>query len=159
MCIYWWSDCGGHSGTPEGAGMITLLRLRTLSKKIWLAAKKFWWVLVLGFGLIIAFLIYLLTRNGAFVAGLLDLMESRRDQHDQEMETLAHIHNTEIAEKNARLQEHLKRRAEIEEEFKKRGESLDKEKEAELKRIVDESYNNPEKLARELAEAFGIQNG
>ena len=84
---------------------------------------------------------------------------AKRDQHDQEMETLAHIHNTEIAEKNARLQEHLKRRTEIEEEFKKRGESLDKEKEAELKRIVDESYNNPEKLARELAEAFGIKNG
>lgn len=139
--------------------MITLIRLKTLSKKAWLWAKKFWWAIVLGLAFIVAVLLWAITRNGAYVAGLLDLMESRRDSHDQEMETLAHIHNTEIAEKNARLQEHLKRRAELEEEFKKRGESLDKEKEAELKRIVDESYNNPEKLARELAEAFGIQNG
>lgn len=101
----------------------------------------------------------MLTKNAAVLAAVVDLLDAKRDQHDQEMETLAHIHNTEIAEKNARLQEHLKRRTEIEEEFKKRGESLDKEKEAELKRIVDESYNNPEKLARELAEAFGIKNG
>ena len=139
--------------------MITLLRLRTLSKKVWLWAKKFWWAIALGLLFIIAGLVAMLTKNAAVLAAVVDLLDAKRDQHDQEMETLAHIHNTEIAEKNARLQEHLKRRAEIEEEFKKRGESLNKEKEAELKRIVDESYNNPEKLARELAEAFGIKNG
>ena len=74
------------------------------------------------------------------------------------METLTRIHDTEVAEKNARLEEHLKRRVELEEEFKKRGETLDKKKEAELKRLVDESYNDPEKLAKELAEAFGLNN-
>ena len=73
------------------------------------------------------------------------------------METLSHIHNTEVAEKNLRLQEHLKRRAQLEKEFKKRGETLDKEKEAELKRLVDEGYNDPEKLAQDLAKAFGLE--
>jgi hypothetical protein len=138
--------------------MITLIRLKTASKKAWLWAKKCWWIIVLGLGVIVAFLLYILTRNGAYVAGLLDLMESRRDSHDQEMETLAHIHNTEISEKNERLKEHFRRKAEIEEDFKRRGIDLDKEKEAELKRIVDESYNDPEKLARELAKAFGMEN-
>ena len=103
-----------------------------------------------------AALIGALTRNGAFLAGVLDLMESKRASHAQEMETVTDIHNTEIAEKNLRLQEHLKRRAQLEEEFKKRGESLDKEKESELKRIVDEGYNDPEKLAKDLADAFGL---
>ena len=138
---------------------MTLLKLKTISKKLWLWAKKFWWVIILGLLFLCAALIGALTRNGAFLAGVLDLMESKRGAHDQEMETLAHIHNTEIAEKNLRLEEHFKRKSEIEEEFKKRGETLDKEKEAELKRIVDESYNDPEKLARELAEAFGIEYG
>jgi hypothetical protein len=136
---------------------MTLLKLKTISKKLWLWAKKFWWVIVLGLLFLCAALIGGLTRNGAFLAGVLDLMESKRNAHDQEMETLAHIHNTEIAEKNDRLQEHLKRRAEIEEEFKKRGETLDKQKEAELKRIVDEGYNDPAKLAKELAKAFGME--
>ena len=90
------------------------------------------------------------------MAALLDLMDARRDSHDQEMETLAHIHNTEIAEKNTRLEEHLRRSAELKEEFKKRGLKLNKEKEAELKRIVDESYNDPEELAKKLAKEFGI---
>lgn len=136
---------------------MALLKLKTISKKLWLWAKKFWWVIILGLLFLCAALFGALTRNGAFLAGVLDLMESKRNAHDQEMETLAHIHNTEIAEKEARLKEHLKRRAELEEEFKKRGETLDKEKEAELKRIVDEGYNDPEKLAKELAKAFGME--
>jgi hypothetical protein len=136
---------------------MTLLRFKTISKKLWLWAKKFWWVIVIATLFLCACLVGALTRNGAFLAGVLDLMESKRDQHDQEMETLSHIHNTEISEKNLRLEEHLKRRVELEEEFKKRGETLDKRKEAELKRIVDEGYNDPEKLAKDLAKAFGLE--
>ena len=136
-----------------------MLRFKTVSKKLWLWAKKFWWVIVIGLLFIVAALIGALTRNGALLTGVIDMLESKRDQHDQEMETLSHIHNTEVAEKNLRLQEHLKRRAELEEEFKSKGESLDKEKEAELKRLVDEGYNDPERLAKEIAEAFGLKNG
>ena len=136
---------------------MTLLKLKTISKKLWLWAKKFWWAIVLGLLFLCAGLVSALTRNGAVLAGVLDLLEAKRNAHDQEMETLAHIHNTEITEKNLRLEEHLRRKEELEEEFKKRGETLDKEKEAELKRIVDEGYNNPEKLAQELAKAFGIE--
>ena len=138
---------------------MTLIKFQTILKKLWLWAKKFWWVIVIGLLFLCAALVGALTRNGALLTGVLDLLESKRDQHDQEMETLAHIHNTEIAEKNARMEEHLKRHAELEEEFKKRGETLDKEKEAELKRLVDEGYNDPEKLAKQLAEAFGLKNG
>jgi len=134
-----------------------MLRFKTVSKKLWLWAKKFWWVIVIGLLFIVAALIGALTRNGALLAGVIDMLESKRDQHDQEMEALSHIHNTEVAEKNLRLEEHLRRRAELEEEFEKRGETLDKQKEAELKRLVDESYNDPEKLAKELAEAFGLK--
>tara|TARA_R100000808_G_C2137703_1_gene145790 strand:- start:2 stop:421 length:420 start_codon:yes stop_codon:yes gene_type:complete len=139
--------------------MMTWIKIQTIAKKAWVWTKKFWWVIVIGVLFFCAALIGALTRNGTLLAGVLDLLEAKRDQHDQEMETLSHIHNTEISEKNLRLEEHLKRRTELEEEFKKRGETLDKEKKAELKRLVDESYNDPEKLAKELAEAFGLNNG
>jgi hypothetical protein len=135
---------------------MTLLKAKLILKKSWLWAKKFWWAIILFLLFLLAGLVGILTRNGAYIAGLLDLMEAKSDDHDQEMETLSHIHNTEVAEKNLRLEEHLKRRAALEEEFSQRGETLDKQKEAELKRMVDEGYNDPEKLAKELAKAFGI---
>lgn len=136
-----------------------LAKAKLIVKKVWLWAKKFWWAIVLGLTFVVLALIGALTRNGAYIATLLDVMESKRATHDAEMETLERVHNTEVEEKNKRLKEHQKRMAELEEEFSKRGESLDREKEAELKRIVDEGYNDPEKLAKDLADAFGISNG
>ena len=136
---------------------MTFLKAKLIAKKVWLGAKKFWWVIILGMLFVCAALIGALTRNGALLAGVLDLLESKRESHKAEVDTLTRIHDTEVAEKNKRLEEHLKRRAQLEEEFKKRGEELDAEKEAELKRLVDEGYNDPEKLARDLADAFGIK--
>jgi len=138
---------------------MTLLKTKLILKKSLLWAKKFWWAIILGLLFLCAALVGALTRNGAFLAGVLDLLESKRAAHDQEMETLARIHNTEISEKNERLKEHLRRTAELKEEFAKRGETLDKEKEAELKKLVDESYNDPEKLSREIARMFGLEHG
>ena len=89
----------------------------------------------------------------------MELLETKNDAHDSEMETLTHIHNTEVEEKNIRLKEHQKKMEELEEEFKNRNETLDKKKKAELKKIVDESYNDPEKLAKEIADAFGLKHG
>ena len=136
--------------------MITILRVKTFIKKAFLWAKKFWWAIIIALLFVCAGLVSMLTRNAGVLASVLDLLDIKRDAHDQEMETLAHIHNSELAEKNDRLQQHLKQRAEIEAELKKKGEELTKEKEAELKKLVDESYNDPEELAKKLAEAFGL---
>ena len=84
---------------------------------------------------------------------------AKRDQHDQEMETLSHIHNTEVTEKNLRLEQHLKITKDLKDQYEKEGKLLDKRKESELKKLVDEGYNDPEKLAKEIAKAFGLENG
>ena len=137
---------------------MTLLRLKTLSKKAFLWAKKFWWIIILGLLFVCAGLLSMLTKNAGLLASVLDLMDAKKDAHDQEMETLAHIHNNEIAEKNIRLKDHLEKTEEIKKRFEEKGEELDKRKEAELKKIIEEGYNNPEKLADDLAAAFGLDN-
>ena len=135
------------------------MKIKLLAKQAWLWAKKFWWAIIIVLLLIGAGLASALMRNGVLLARVMDLLDEKRNQHDQEMETLSHIHNTEIAEKNLRLEEHLKRKEDLARELEARGDSLSKEKEAELKKLVDEGYNDPEKLAKEIAKAFGLENG
>tara|TARA_R100000664_G_C2739809_1_gene128470 strand:- start:47 stop:454 length:408 start_codon:yes stop_codon:yes gene_type:complete len=135
------------------------MKIKLFAKQAWLWAKKFWWVIVIALLFVGAALASALLRNGVLLARVMDLLDAKRNQHDQEMETLSHIHNTEIAEKNLRLEEHLKRKEELARELEARGDSLSKEKEAELKKLVDEGYNDPEKLAKEIAKAFGLENG
>tara|TARA_R110000751_G_scaffold118648_2_gene219150 strand:- start:644 stop:1060 length:417 start_codon:yes stop_codon:yes gene_type:complete len=130
-----------------------------LSKKVWLWAKKFWWAIVLVAFLVIAGLVSIVMRNGAIFKRAMDLLEAKRDQHDQEMETLSHIHNTEVAEKNIRLEDHLKEKENLKEVFEEGSDRLDKTKEAELKKLIDESYNDPETLAKQIADTFGLKDG
>lgn len=135
------------------------MKLKLFAKQAWLWAKKFWWLIVIVLLFIGAALASALMRNGVLLARVMDLLDAKRNQHDQEMETLSHIHNTEVTEKNLRLEQHLKITKQLKEQYEKEGKLLDKQKEVELKRLVDESYNDPEKLAKELAEAFGLNNG
>ena len=132
------------------------MKIKLIAGKAWLLAKKFWWAIVLGLLALIACLIGWGTRNAGLLTKVIDLLDAKRDQHDAELETLSHIHNTEVAEKSLRLQEHLKRKEELKNKFEERGDTLDKTKEAELKKLVDESYNDPEKLAKQIADAFGL---
>jgi len=135
------------------------MKIKLLAKQAWLWAKKFWWAIVVVLLLIGAGLASALMRNGVLLARVMDLLDEKRNQHDQEMETLSHIHNTEVAEKNLRLEQHLKITKELKEQYEKEGKLLDKRKEAELKKLIDEGYNDPEKLAKEIARAFGLENG
>ena len=135
------------------------MKIKLFAKQAWLWAKKFWWMIVIVLLFVGACMASALLRNGVLLTRVIDLLDAKRNQHDQEMETLSHIHNTEVAEKNLRLEEHLKRKEELRRELEARGDSLGKEKEAELKKIVDEGYNDPEKLAKQIANAFGLENG
>jgi len=135
------------------------LAFKASVKKAWLKAKKFWWLIVLGLLFIVAALIGALTRNGALFASVVKLIESKQQAHDAEIETIERIHAAETEEKNKRLVEHQKRMAELEEEFAGRGEELDSKKKAALKKLVDEGYNDPEKLSKEIAAAFGLKHG
>jgi flagellar biosynthesis/type III secretory pathway M-ring protein FliF/YscJ len=135
------------------------LAFKASAKKAWLKAKKFWWLIVLGLLFIVVALIGALTRNGALFASVVKLIESKQEAHDAEIETIERIHAAETEEKNKRLAEHQKRMAELEEEFASRGEELDSKKKAALKKLVDEGYNDPEKLSKEIAAAFGLKHG
>ena len=135
------------------------MKLKLFAKQAWLWAKKFWWLIVIVLLFIGAALASALMRNGVLLARVMDLLEAKRNQHDQEMETLSHIHKTEVAEKNLRLEQHLKITKQLKEQYEKDGKLLDRQKEAELKKLVDEGYNDPEKLAKQIAEAFGLENG
>ena len=135
------------------------MKFKLIAKQAWLWAKKFWWVIVIALLFVGAAMASALLRNGVLLARVMDLLDAKRDQHDQEMETLSHIHDTEVTEKNLRLEEHLKRKEDLARELEARGDSLSKEKEAELKKLVDEGYNDPEKLAKQIADAFGLENG
>jgi len=138
---------------------MSLLLLKNKIKKCWVWLKHHWYVPLVVMGLIIALLIWALTKNGAFVASLMDVLENSRKSHQKEVEKLNEIHNRESEERKRILEEYNKNIDILKKEYADKDRELDSEKKKEIKKLVEEGYNDPEKLSRELAKLYGLEYG
>ena len=135
------------------------LAAKTFLKKTWAWTKANWWIPIMLLLLLVGFLVYLLTRNGMMLTAVLDAFEGSRESYKNEIESLNESYQKEAEEKSKILEEYNKNLEAIEEEYAARHETLDAAKKKELKELVDESYNDPEKLSTEIAKLFGLEHG
>ena len=135
------------------------LAVKTFLKKAWTWTKRHAWLPVLFLLGVIGFLLFVITRNSAFLASVLDAFEGSRESYKKEVEALDEIHKKEAEEKTKVLEAYNKNLKILEEEYAKRNESLGAKKKSELKKLVEESYNDSDRLARELARLYGLEHG
>ena len=101
----------------------------------------------------------MITKNGSYVAGLIDLLEKSRENHRKEVDKLNEIHANEASEKKRILAEYEKNLSLLEKEYSEKNEELDSKKKKELKNMVENGYDDPEALSREIARMFGLEHG
>jgi len=135
------------------------LAVKVSLKKGWVWTKKHWWAPVLFLLMLVGFLLFLLTKNSAFLTAVMDAYEGSRESYKKEIEVLNETHKKEAEEKSKVLEEYNKNLKALEEEYATRDEALSSEKKRELKKLIEESYNDPEKLSRELARLYGLEHG
>lgn len=121
--------------------------------------KHHWYVPLLLMVFIIAILIWALTKNGAYVAALLDIMENSRASYKKEIETLNEINTRDTQERNRILNEYNKNIEKLEKEYADKDQELESKKKKEIKKLVEEGYNDPEGLSREIARLYGLEHG
>ena len=108
---------------------------------------------------IVGLLLFALTRNSAFLSSVMDAYKNSRESYKKEVDALNEIHSREVEKRNQVLEEYNKNVKRLEEEHNSRDDELDSKKKKELKKLIEESYNDPEKLAKELARLYGMENG
>ena len=101
----------------------------------------------------------MITKNGSYVAALIDILEKSRENHRKEVDKLNEIHAKEASEKKRILAEYEKNLSLLEKEYSKKNEELDSKKKKELKNMVEEGYDDPEALSREISRMFGLEHG
>lgn len=138
---------------------MNLLLLKSRFKKVFSWLKHHWYVPLLVLALIIAVLIWTVTRNGAYIATLLDVLENSRESYRKEVEKLNEIRRREDEEKQRVLSEYNKNIEKLEKEYADNNEELNAAKKKEIKKLVEEGYNDPERLSRELARLYGLEHG
>jgi len=135
------------------------LAVKKFLKKSWAWTKAHWWAPILFLMVLVGLLLYALTRNSAFLTAVIDVYEGSRESYKKEVEILNETHKIEAEEKKKALEAYNENLRALEEEYAKRNETLDSAKKKELKNLIDKSYNDPEKLSRELAKLYGFEHG
>tara|TARA_Y100000034_G_scaffold99361_1_gene122013 strand:+ start:3343 stop:3759 length:417 start_codon:yes stop_codon:yes gene_type:complete len=135
------------------------LVVKKFLKKAWAWMKAHAWAPILFLLGVIGFLLFVVTRNSAFLTAVLDAAQGARESYKKEVDLLNESHKKEAEEKSKVLEEYNKNLKVLEEEYANRNEELDSKKKKELKKLVEESYNDPDKLARELARLYGLEHG
>ena len=135
------------------------LAIKTAFKKGWVWVKTHAWLPIMILLSVVGLLLYALTRNAAFMTAVIDAFEGQRESYKKEIEILNDTHKKEGEEKIKALDAYNENLKALEEEYAQRNEVLSASKKKELKKLVDESYNDPDKLAKELAELYGLERG
>jgi flagellar motility protein MotE (MotC chaperone) len=128
-------------------------------KKVWAWTKAHWYIPIMLLLALVGLLLWALTKNAAFISAVLDAFGGLRENYKKEIEILNDIHKKETEEKRKVLEVYNENLKVLEEEYAGRNESLSSKKKKELKKLIEESYNNPEKLSRELAKLYGFEHG
>jgi DNA-binding protein H-NS len=126
-----------------------------LTIKAWLSKAKVWckvhWELLLG--LLIGLIVLVVFRRGTpdFSSLYRQLMERQKEQVD----VIDALHQKEVKLQEEAAQRALDAMKQVETDYESRSEALDKKKRREVQKVIEESKNDPDDLARRLAELTG----
>ena len=135
------------------------LAFKKAAKKAWIWTKTHWYLPILFLAFIVSFLVWVIARNGAFMATLFDVWESSRASYDEQLSVLEGTHKEEIEKRDKILEEYDKNLKKIEEEYGKNSEKLTKDKKKELEELIEKGYGDPDDLAKKIAELYGFESG
>jgi len=130
--------------------VMTLLVIKKAFKKIWVWVKHNWYVpAVIAYTLFL----WLILRKRNEAEAVLAIRDS---SYKAQIETINKAHKEEIQKRDEILKKYAVIIRELEEKYKENQEKLDNKKKNEVKKLVEEFNDNPDGLAKMLAEKYGI---
>jgi Na+-transporting NADH:ubiquinone oxidoreductase subunit NqrC len=117
-------------------------------KKVWVFLKTHWYIpLLIIVGVVVK------SKSNA----LKDIIDAQKKSYDKQTEA---IRDAEIEKKNLKEKvekEYKQAVSDIKLIHKLKKQKLAEEKEEEIKKIIKKNYNKPEKITKELSDAFGVK--
>ena len=130
---------------------MTWLVIKTFLKKAWVWLKHNWQVpAVLVYTLVLW--IFFRRKDKA-----LEVLEIRSESYKKQIDAINEIHKEEIEKKSKILERYGIILKELEEQYEKDSLELDAKKKKEVKDLVEKYNEQPDELAKLLAEKYGLE--
>ena len=131
--------------------MVSLLKIKTFSKKAWVWLKHNWKVPAILLYTIVLWLFFR-RKDAAY-----QVLEERNKSYKKQIDAINEIHNEEIDKRNKILEKYNGILKDLEKQYEKDNLELDKNKKKEIKKLVEEYNEKPDELAKLLAEKYGLE--
>ena len=127
------------------------IALKITLKKAWSFIKNYWHIPVVLIAILITFLV---TRKSS--ERLAEILKVSVDSHKKELDIINNLHKEEIEKRDELLKKYTGTLEMLERDYRLKFENLDKKKEEEINKIIDEFEGDPESLAKEMSRKFGV---
>jgi len=127
------------------------MSVKEFFQKAWIVIKRFWYVPVLVVLAGVSF--FFLRDKNIFV----DLLKNTFKQYNEDIEKVNEVHRKELEQREKAQQEFEQRRVQIEQQFQEQNRELNDNHKKEIDKIIKETNNDPNELARRLSEEYGFQ--
>lgn len=120
-------------------------------KKFWSWIKAYWWIPAIIIAIII---ITIVTQK--VPSSLTKIIDEQRSKHKEEVQTIEAIHDSELERREKALEIYHETIKKIEEKYEKDSKELTVKEKKKIKKIVEETQDDPEALAERLAAQMGF---
>tara|TARA_Y100000593_G_scaffold68732_1_gene126283 strand:- start:24 stop:452 length:429 start_codon:yes stop_codon:yes gene_type:complete len=133
---------------------MTWLAVKTFCKKVWATTVKYWYYFALGLYTIV--MVYLFKKNKN-VDGVMDAFKLSKESHQKEIEAINNAHQEELTKRDKIIEDYNKTLMQLDEEYKKQKLDLKEWEKKKVKKIVEETHNDPEGRTAKIASEFGFE--
>jgi len=128
-----------------------MLIIKTFLKKTWTWLKHNWYVPAVVIYTLVLWLVFR-RKDSAY-----KVLETRNESYKAQIDVINKSHEEEIKKRNEILEKYVKIVDEIEKKYAEDEKELDNKKKKEIKKIVEKYNDDPDGLAKLIADKFGLK--
>ena len=133
---------------------MTWLAVKTFFKKVYATVIKYWQYFAVAAYTII---VYTLLRKNKNAESVKQAFKMSKESHKEELRAINLAHKEELAARDALVEDYNKTVIKLDEEYRKQKLTLHEWEKKKVKKIVEETHNDPEGRTAQIASEFGFE--
>jgi hypothetical protein len=132
---------------------MTWLAVKTFFKKAWATICKYWQY----FAIAVVATTFLILRKNSNTESVKQAFKMSKDSHKEELKVINLAHKEELTKRDKIVVDYAHTVMKLDDEYKKQNLKLHEWEKKKVKKIVEETHNDPEGRVKKIASEFGFE--
>jgi F0F1-type ATP synthase membrane subunit b/b' len=124
---------------------------------VWAWLKAYWYIPIVTIIFVVIFIAFKLRKQKVDFGPIQEILSHANESYQRDIKQIQTIKDEQIAENERALRRMEHARQQVEEEFQRKEQSIDKELDRRIKRTIKKFKDDPSALAKELENETGVR--